>query len=114
MDNFELPQNAPTMNITNAQHFLDSKGAIAPQTGPARAFAEFIGAIIALATHPDPESDITVKCRKKKCHGEIFATDADNGEIDWSCSHCDEEGIISEWKGTLWDLTSLPPPEIGN
>ena len=48
------------------------------------------------------------------CNGEIFATDADNGEIDWSCSHCDEEGIISEWEGTLWDLTGLPPPEIGN
>lgn len=103
------------MLITNVHHFLDSKGAIAPQTGSARVLAEFIGAVITLATHPDPESDISVKCRKKMCNGQIFATDADdNGEIDWCCSHCDDEGIISEWEGTLWDLTALPPPEIGN
>ena len=104
------------MIITNARHFLDSKGAIAPQSGPARKMAEFIGAIISQATHPnpDPDNDIAVKCREKKCSGEIVAVNVGGGEIIWRCTQCNEEGIISDWQGTLWDLTSLPSQGIGN
>src|SRR5689334_4363093 len=42
-----------TMYITDARHFLDEKGAIAPQRGPAKAMAAFHAGAIAYATDFD-------------------------------------------------------------
>ena len=38
------------MYITDARHFLDEKGAIAPLRGAAKAMAEFYAAVISDAT----------------------------------------------------------------
>ena len=38
------------MYITDARHFLDDKGAIAPRRGPAKAMADFHAGVIAYAT----------------------------------------------------------------
>ena len=38
------------MYITDARHFLDDKGAIAPLRGPAKTMADFHGGVIAYAT----------------------------------------------------------------
>jgi len=35
------------MYITDLSHFLDEKGAIAPKSGPARRFAEFLADVVA-------------------------------------------------------------------
>ena len=41
------------MYITDARHFLDDKGAIAPLRGPAKAMADFHAGVIAYATDFD-------------------------------------------------------------
>jgi hypothetical protein len=41
------------MYVTNARHFLDEKGAIAPVRGAAKAMVEFHAATIAYATDYD-------------------------------------------------------------
>lgn len=92
------------MYITDARHFLDEKGAIGPQKGPARAMAEFHVKAIAFASDAD-ESGVTpptcFKCKK----AEITAMIAKDDAIVWSCPHCKAQGRISNWEGTLWDLS---------
>ncbi|MBK6729050.1 MAG: hypothetical protein IPG63_17900 [Xanthomonadales bacterium] len=44
------------MYITDARHFLDTKGAIGPKRGPARTLAEFLGGVITAATLPSPSA----------------------------------------------------------
>ena len=46
------------MYITDARHFLDDKGAIAPLRGPAKAMADFHAGVIAYATDFDGAVDL--------------------------------------------------------
>ena len=90
------------MYIIDATHYLDDKGAIAPQKEPARKFADFVGAVIAAATHPGSEmvAPGCFKCRKAPVQPEL----ARDGAVVWSCPRCATEGRISNWRGSLWDL----------
>lgn len=63
------------MYITDARHFLDDKGAIAPRRGP---------------------------------KVEVRIARAQDDAIVWSCPRCNAEGRISNWQGTLWDLSDRP------
>jgi hypothetical protein len=53
---------------TDARHFLDDKGAIAPVRGPAKAMADFHADVIAYATDFDDTGRVTLprcfKCKK--------------------------------------------------
>ena len=41
----------------------------------------------------------------KKCGGEIETwVSAESKNVGWECIECGEEGIISEWADTIWDL----------
>lgn len=97
------------MYITDARHFLDDKGAIAPLRGPAKAMAEFHAEVIAYATDFE-ESGVAaptcIKCRKSPTEAIITPDEA----IVWSCIRCSAEGRISHWQGTLWDLSVRPDP----
>ena len=97
------------MYIIDATHFLDDKGAFAPQKGPARKFAEFVGAVVAAATHPEGEmlAPRCFKCRKAPVQPAL----ARDGAVVWSCPRCSTEGRISNWRGTLLDvgLPDAPP-----
>lgn len=90
------------MYITDATHFLDTKGAIGPKRGPARKMADFLGSIIVEATLQNPRHD-PPKCIE--CAGPVKAALGAAGEIQWTCSACGEEGRISNWRHTLWDMT---------
>jgi len=96
------------MDIT---HFLDASGAIPDELpGPARNLANHFGAIIAAMTRlpwgiPD---EAGVKCRRRPnrrpCNGEIVGFLHPNTlEIEWECPLCGDNGVISGWKGSLWD-----------
>lgn len=97
------------MYITDARHFLDEKGAIAPQRGPAKAMAEFHAGAIAYATDFDDTGLVAptcFKCKKVPVEPIIAQDDA----IYWSCPRCKAEGRISNWQGTLWDLSERDGP----
>ncbi|MGH8830767.1 MAG: hypothetical protein ACREXV_06715, partial [Polaromonas sp.] len=98
-----------TMYITDARHFLDEKGAIGPQRGPAKAMAEFHASVIAYATDFDGTGVIAPTCFKCK-KGPVEPIIAQDDAIYWSCSRCKAEGRISHWQGTLWDLSERGEP----
>lgn len=95
------------MYISDARHFLDDKGAIAPLRGPAKAMAEFHAGVIAYATDFDGAGVPLPRCFKCK-KGTVLAELSHDHIIVWGCPHCQAEGRISHWQGTLWDLSDRP------
>lgn len=92
--------------VTNATHMLDDKGAIGPTEGPALEMATFIGTIITKATWSG-EPRIRAACRESG--SVVIAVVSNDGDITWSCTNdpdCTEQGIITHWQGTLWDVSA--------
>ena len=97
---------------TNLNVFLDENGEIAAPKGPARKLAEHITAIVAMATRPEiiTSQEYQVRCRRrpgrKPCPGIIEADfDPEDYRIMWRCPVCDDCGYISNWQGSMWDLS---------
>ena len=95
------------MYITDARHFLDDKGAMAPLRGPAKTMADFHAGVIAYATDFDDTGVSLPRCFKCK-KGTVEAALAQDDAIVWHCPHCQAEGRMSNWQGTLWDLSERP------
>ncbi len=91
------------MYITDATHFLDVKGATGPQRGPGRKLAEFVGSVIVAATLQNHDA---AQPACSKCSGQIEAAVGVADKIQWRCSACAEAGQISNWRHTLWDMTT--------
>jgi hypothetical protein len=95
--------------ITDLRHFLDEDGSRAEIPQPARILAEYFGRIVKAVTIRKEEFDLDtgIRCRRRPnrrpCPGEIVAFIDEEGAISWSCPVCDDNGIISGWKGTSWD-----------
>ena len=95
------------MYITNIRHLLDASAKM-PEDMPkeARELIGFLTPIIDTTTKNLPHTLTTtdVRCFEKGCHGLIkTALMPNNEEIHWYCPHCENEGIISDWKLTEWD-----------
>jgi len=98
--------------VTDLRHYLTNDGRIAPAKGPAKRFAEFLALVVALATAPPATQSAPPKVScvgdpgRKHCIGHIEAAVAnDTQAVHWHCSACSNYGIISNWRGTLWDRT---------
>jgi hypothetical protein len=103
----------PRTYVVDVAHFLDEKGAIGPQRGPARKLAEFVTAVVAHASDFDRPDDtpgpVCFRCRKRDNHRVDTLITAD-GAVVWYCPACGTEGHVSNWEGTFWDLSAGPPP----
>ena len=103
--------------VVDLTHFLNEDGLIEPPNGPARRLAEHMAAIVSLASRPETSaySDFPVRCRRrpgrKPCTG-MIETDLDQqtDKIEWWCPVCDDNGYISNWKGSFWDITNPNEP----
>ena len=95
------------MYITDLTHFLDGSGAIAPIKGAARAMAQFLVDVVAHATDESDASLAAPTCFKCK-KGAVEVALAQDDAIVWHCPRCQAEGRISNWQGTLWDLSERP------
>lgn len=80
---------------------------MAPLRGPAKAMADFHAGVIAYATDFD-DAGVTLprcfRCKKDTVETALAQDDA----IVWRCPRCRAEGRISNWQGTLWDLSERP------
>lgn len=94
------------MYITDLTHFLDEKGAIGPKSGPARRLAEFLGSVVATASAQEHGvATDPARCRNKKCKGPISSSIALDDAVEWVCAKCLEQGRITNWRHSFWDLS---------
>ena len=98
--------------VTDMRHFLNEKGVFPNDLPkPALNLANHIAIIIQIATSQDASAGDTAttgRCRRrpshKRCDGYIVAFIQDDHRIRWFCQSCDDNGYISGWEGTIWDL----------
>lgn len=102
--------------ITHLPHFLTEKGTLPPDLpGPARRLVTFLGEIVKTISDeysPDEIIPTKVQCRRrpnrKPCAGLINAAmREDNGQIEWRCPVCGDNGVITGWEGTMWDVSEF-------
>jgi len=98
---------------TDITHFLDDNGDMIKEPPQARKLAEYLAAIIVMASFPDPDypPEYRVSCRRrpnrKPCLTEIAGwLDPETDDVVWICPVCQDKGIISNWKGTIWDMSN--------
>lgn len=96
--------------VTDMTHFLDALEPRADVPAPARKLAAFFGQIVhELTCHPQSRPrDTGLRCRRSRCSGRIHALLERLVTIQWSCDACDDRGMISNWRGTPWDMTGKP------
>ena|SRR5215207_1431335 len=96
------------MLVTDLHHFLD----LPPDApGPARRLAEQLSNIVRAATAGDAATawESALPCRRRpanrRCPGRIIVLRPEPpAPIRWQCSTCDDEGLISNWEDSPFDL----------
>jgi hypothetical protein len=98
------------MFVSDLRHFLDMPEDV---PGPARKMAEHLGSIVkaATATKTGTAWETALACRRRPgnrpCPGHIVVFRPDlPATIDWRCTVCDDEGVISGWESSYFDLRS--------
>lgn len=96
------------MMVTDLHHFLDLP---ADTPGPARRLAEHLSNIVRAATAGDAGTawESALPCRRRpanrRCPGRMIVLRTEPpAPIRWQCSVCDDEGVISNWADSPFDL----------
>ena len=101
----------PSTFATNLTHLFNKNG-VTPACLPKQAvkLAENLGNIVSNAT-TDPKLDrrFNVRCwsgtYENRCQGSIDSSiDLQCSEIVWHCPVCGENGTITHWENSFWDL----------
>jgi hypothetical protein len=71
-----------------------------------------LGEIITYATAIEAgiAIDVQLRCwrkpKRKPCPGELeISLNPDTDQIHWLCFECGDEGVVTGWKGLIWDLS---------
>ena len=98
------------VHITDITHFEGLPPKLAK--GPAGRIARYFGSIVSAASVVDRGvwRDVGIRCRRrpgrKPCPGHIQVYRlGHSAPIEWHCSSCDDQGEISNWKESTWDLS---------
>ena len=109
---FPGPLAAPVQSfsvlVSDLNHFLDLPDDV---PGPARRLAQQLGDIVRAATAGDARDGwaSALPCRRRPAHrpcaGRItIVRHQPPAPIQWRCSVCDDEGVISNWADSRYDL----------
>ncbi len=114
--------------ISDIRHFLDDGGGLpADLPGPTARVALHLTSIVEAATVRPAglPAESAVRCRRRPRHRpcagylRVLRTDVPE-EIAWTCPHCGDEGLITGWRRTHFDLSmrrrqdpQREPDEIG-
>ena len=95
--------------ITDLTHFLEDGLLPRELPGPALRLAEYLGRIVAAVTGAEPDDSLGVRCRRRPrrrpCPAEIEGYIVpESNAICWECLVCRDNGLISNWENTMWDL----------
>jgi len=101
------------MFVSDLRHFLDMPD---DAPGPARKMAEQLGNVVRAATAAEAGAAwvSALPCRRRPgrrpCPGRIAVFRPDlPARIEWRCTSCGDEGVISGWEGTYYDLRAPRP-----
>jgi hypothetical protein len=96
------------MFVTDLRHFLDLPD---DTPGPARRLAEHLSNIVRAATAGDAGTawESALPCRRRpgnhRCPGRMIVLRTEPpAPIRWQCSACDDQGVISNWADSPFDL----------
>ncbi len=96
------------MLVTDLNHFA---GLSEDTPGPARRLAEHLNNIVRAAPAGDAGTawETALPCRRRpanrRCPGRMIVLRTEASEpIRWQCSVCDDQGVISNWEDSLFDL----------
>jgi hypothetical protein len=99
--------------ITNIQHFMNGNVEADDLPAEAKELLNLLTAIIKEVTKDydeDYPSSTVSACRNASnptCDGDVVAWVSDkSGHINWGCTDCEDEGVITHWEGTPWDKRS--------
>jgi len=109
------------MYVTDMTHFAGVEELVGAKFNGARRFAAYLGAVVAVATANPPGEIIqsALACRRRPgrrpCPGRLLVRRSEAPrQVSWACPACDqasdEEGVISNWEQSIWDLS--PPLSI--
>jgi hypothetical protein len=94
--------------VTDLHHFLDLPE---DTPSPARRLAEHLGDIVRAATAGDAGTawETALTCRRRpgnrRCLGRMIVRRTQPAApIGWRCGVCDDEGVISNWEDSPFDL----------
>ncbi len=98
------------MFVSDLRHFLDLPDDV---PGPARRMAERLALIVRAATAGDAGGEwvTALTCNRRPgrrpCLGHLAVLRTDvPPSIAWGCTSCGDEGVISGWEGSPYDLRS--------
>lgn len=100
------------MFVSDLRHFLDLP---VDAPGPARRMADRLTRIVRAASAGDVGEPWTsaIRCERRPgrrpCEGfvEILRPDPADTVIRWGCGSCDDEGLISGWEASPYDLRQI-------
>lgn len=101
--------------VTDMRHFPPPDEVLPQSYAPARRLAAYLGSIVAAASVALPSEvvDTALRCRRrpgrKPCPGYIRLQQDAGSRILWGCTACDDNGVISGWENSAWDLSHLGP-----
>lgn len=101
----------PRSYVTDLRHFLDEDGQPAP--GPAGALRRYLGRIAESGSvmQIGEGGKIGLCCanpsQRKRCGGQLFVGRTAADSLEWQCTRCAENGLLSGWAKTQFDLGDL-------
>jgi len=105
------------MLVTDLHHFL---GLPQDTPGPARRLAGHLSNIVRAATAGDAGTawESALPCRRRpanrRCPGRMIVLRTEPGApIRWQCSVCQDQGVISNWEDSPFDLRRRRPALAG-
>jgi len=104
------------MFVSDLRHFLDMPE---DAPGPARRMVDHLSTIVraATATKAGAAWASALPCQRRpgnrRCRGRILVFRADlPAPIEWRCSSCGDEGVISGWEDSPFDLRRAREPVV--
>jgi len=101
------------MFVSDLRHFLDLPDDV---PGPARRMADHLGSVVRAATAAEAGSpwESALRCQRRPgrraCPGHIAVFRAElPAAIEWRCTACGDEGVISGWEDSCFDLRDPRP-----
>ncbi len=102
----------PRTYVSDLTHFLDERGDIVDglpgKMGAYLARIVETGFLLPAGQGTLAAALCSNPSRRRRCRGRLGIVRASDERIEWECQRCGENGVIHNWAGTRFDLSSVP------